>query len=449
MDRQNLTHIFKSYDIRGKVGTELTTDLCFDVGRAVADFLPVDGVVAIGRDMRPDSEELAEAVIAGLRKQGRQVWDIGQITSDMVYFAVGKFELAGGVVVTASHNPGEYNGIKIYRDHVVAVGLDAGLDKIRDTVFARSFKDPAAQEGSLEKRDISDDWVKHVLSFVKPEGWPKFRIAIDAGNGMAGAVLPKVLSKLPIEVEQMYFELDGTFPNHEANPQKPENLRDLGDAITRNNYDFGIAFDGDGDRAALVDDKGRPVLGTDMLALVAHYYLQKYPGAEIIHEVRTSRATRELIREWGGTPVCTKAGRIQIGATLRERGAPFGGETTGHLFFKENYDADAGLIAALVAVQALADSGKKLSELVDEYRRYVMLPEIVFEVHDQDAALDSLREAFKDGDQEEIDGLTVEYDYGWFNIRKSNTELVIKLNAEADTQAHVEELVSRIRAVIE
>jgi phosphomannomutase len=449
MDRTNLAHIFKSYDIRGKVGSELSVELCSDVGRAIADFLPETGIVAIGRDMRPDSEELANAVIAGLRAQGRPVWDIGLITSDMVYFAVGRYDLAGGVVVTASHNPGDYNGIKIYRDHVTAVGLDSGLDIIRDAVFARSFKDAATEQGTLESRDISDDWVEHVLGFVKPESWPKYHIAIDAGNGMAGAILPKILPKLPLEVERLYFELDGTFPNHEANPQNLETLKDLCRTVREHGYDFGIAFDGDGDRAALVDDLGRPVPGTDVIALVAHYYLQKYPGAEVIHEVRTSRATKELIKEWGGVPVRTKAGRIQIGVTLREKGAPFGGETTGHLFFKENYDADSGLIGALVAIQALAGSGKKLSELADEYRRYVMIPEAVFKVEDGDATLSKLRDAFKDGEQDELDGLTVEYDYGWFNIRKSNTEPVIKLNAEAINQEKLDELVGRIRTIIE
>lgn len=442
--------IFKSYDIRGKVGSELSVPLCRDIGRAIADFLPVKGVVAVGRDMRPDSEELAVAVIEGLRRQGRDVWDIGLITSDMVYFAVGKFDLAGGVVVTASHNPGEYNGIKIYRDKVTAVGLDSGLDKIRDTVVAKTFRESAAKLGNLETRDVSDTWVEHALSFVQPEKWPKYRIAIDAGNGMAGAVLPKVLPKLPFaEVEEMYFELDGTFPNHEANPQKLENLQDLMEAVKKGKYDFGIAFDGDGDRAALVDDKGRPVLGTDMFSLVAHYYLRKYPGSEIVHEVRTSRATKELIEEWGGKPVCTKAGRVYIGAKLRELGAAFGGETTGHLFFKENYEADSGLIAALVAIQALAESGKKLSELADEYRRYVMAREISFEVADSAPVFERLRKEFDDGKQEELDGLTVEYDYGWFNIRASNTEPVMKLNAEATTQDRLDELVQRVRSLVE
>jgi phosphomannomutase len=438
--------IFKSYDIRGKVGTELTEETSGQIARAFADWLPRQGVVAVGHDMRPDSASLAKAFIEGLRQQGRDVWDIGMVTSDMIYFAIGKFDLAGGAVITASHNPGADNGIKLYRDHVTPVGLDSGLDAIRDAAMAATFREAAATPGGVTKRDITEDWVAHCLSFVR-ELRP-YHIAIDAGNGMAGAILPHILPKLPLKVESMYFEPDGTFPNHEANPQKPENLQDLIRQVQAGKLDFGIAFDGDGDRAGIVDDKGRMVLGSDLMSIVAHYYLQKYPGATVVHEVRTSRATTELIQKWGGEPVRTKAGRVYIGAKLREVGAPFGGETTGHFFFKENYDADSGLITALVAMQAISDSGKKVSELVDEYRLYVMGPEINFEVSDPQGAFARLREAFKDGDQSELDGLTVDYPDKWFNVRASNTEPVMRLNAEAKTQADLDELVAKVKAIL-
>lgn len=438
--------IFKAYDIRGKVGEELQPELCNKVGRAFADWLPTEGPVAVGHDMRPDSRELADALIAGLRQQGRTVWDLGQVTSDMSYFAVGKFNLAGSAMITASHNPGKDNGIKLYRDQVIAVALDSGLDEIRDAALSDTFKPAAEALGGLEHRDITEEWVAHCLTFV--DELKPFHIAIDAGNGMAGAILPYILPKLPIKVEPMYFELDGTFPNHEANPQHLENLRDLIKKVTDEHLDLGIAFDGDGDRAAFVDDKGRPVLGTDLLAIIARYYLQKFPGSKIIHEVRTSRATQELIREWGGTPVRVKAGRIEIGRVVRETGAPFGGETTGHMFFKDNYQADAALITALVAMQAIGDSGKKLSELVDEYRRYVIMPEMSFEVQDKAAAIDKLRKVFSDGQQDEIDGLTVNYPDSWFNMRISNTEPVIKLNAEAKTKEQLDTLVEHIKETI-
>ena len=265
---------------------------------------------------------------------------------------------------------------------------------------------------------------------------------------MAGAILPYILPKLDCSAVELYFELDGTFPNHEANPQKPENLADLAETVTSENLDFGIAFDGDGDRAGFVDDKGRPVLGTDLISIVAEYYLQKYPSSEIIHDVRTSRATQELIQKWGGNPVRTKAGRVNIGAVLRERGAPFGGETTGHFFFKENYDADSGLITALVAMQAITESGKKLSELVDEYRLYAMIPETNFRVEDKENAFAQLKELFSDGKQDELDGLTVNYKDCWFNLRASNTEPVMRLNAEAKTQKQLDQLVDKVTSVL-
>jgi phosphomannomutase len=430
---ESVGHIFKAYDIRGKVGSELSPGLCTDIGRAMADYLPEDGPVAVGRDMSPDSGELADAFITGLRKQGRTVWNIGQVTSDMIYFAVGKFNLAGGAVITASHNPGEYNGIKIYRDHVTPVGLDTGLATIRDIALSKEFQ-PTMGEGGIEQHTITTDWISHVLTFITPDTWPQYSIAIDAGNGMAGAILPSILKQLPIKAEELYFELDGSFPNHEANPQNPENLRDLVKTIKEHDYDFGIAFDGDGDRAVLVDDRGRPVLGSDLLALVSQYYLRQFPGAKIIHDVRTSKATQELISEWGGTPIRAKAGRVHVGMSVRNEHAPFGGETTGHLFFAKNYDADSGLIAAMVAIQALSESGhSKLSELIDAYHRYEMMPEQNFVVNDTDA---------------ELDGLSVYLDKGWFNIRVSNTEPLMRLNIEANTDSDLHTLLNKVSSII-
>lgn len=437
-----LAAIFKAYDIRGKVGTELSPKFVQTIGQVFADWLPAEGIVAVGHDMRPDSAELSASFIAGLRLQGRDVWDIGQVTSDMIYFAVGKYDLAGGAVITASHNPGSDNGIKLYRDNVIAVGLDTGLADIRDAALAGHIKPSAQQPGALTARTITDDWVAHCLSFVTK--LQPFHIAIDTGNGMAGAILPHILPKLPLITEQMYFELDGTFPNHEANPQKPENLRDLCAKVIELKLDFGLAFDGDGDRAGFVDDKGRPVLGTDLLSLVAREYLRKYPGSEIIHDVRTSRATVGLIKEWGGQPVRAKAGRVVIGTVMRERGAVFGGETTGHLFFKENYFADSGLIAALAAMQAISNSGRKLSELIDEYRRYKMIPEMNFVVANPKASLVKLKAAFSDGTQDELDGLSVNYPDSWFNIRVSNTEPLMRLNAEAATSDQLDQLVAKV-----
>ena len=442
-----LKNIFKAYDIRGKVGSELTDNSVEKIAKTYANWLPVKGIVAVGHDMRPDSKDLSRAFIKGLVAQGFDVWDIGEVTSDMIYFAVGKWDLAGGAVITASHNPGEYNGLKLYRDKVTAVGLDTGLSDIRDKFLAGDLGEPSETSGTVTVKSITEDWVSHCLQFItelKP-----FNIAIDAGNGMAGAILPSILPKLPLTVKEMYFELDGTFPNHEANPQKYENLQDLVDVVLAENLDFGIAFDGDGDRAVFVDDLGRPVLGTDLISIEAQLYLQKYPGSKIVHDVRTSQATEEIIREAGGEPVRTKAGRVNIGSLMREVGAAFGGETTGHLFFKENYEADSGLITALVAMEALSRSGKKLSQLVDECRRYAMMPEMNIEVdEDKSIIFDRLKAAFPGLKFDELDGLTIWLTNGWFNLRASNTEPIMRLNAEAHTQAELEELTSTLTRLI-
>jgi len=443
----SFSEIFKAYDIRGKVGSELNKTTVKDIARAFAGWLPKKGIVAIGRDMRPDSKELSDAFIAGLLEQGYDVWDIGLVTSDMIYFAVGEYKLAGGAVITASHNTSGENGIKLYRDEVNAVGLDAGLAEIRDLVIAKTFKEKSKKPGSKTSKNITDVWVEHCLSFV--DNLKKFHIAIDAGNGMAGEILPHILPRLPMEVEELYFELDGTFPNHEANPQKIENLQDLIKKVVTNKLDLGIAFDGDGDRAVFIDDKGRLVLGTDLLSIIAKLYLEKYPGTKIVHDVRTSRATQELIKKWGGKPVRTKAGRVNIGSLMRKIGATVGGENTGHVFFVENFDADSGIITALVALQALTNSGKKLSELIDEYRLYAMLPEINIEAKiNKKVVFKELSAVFSDAQQDYLDGLTISYPDRWFNIRASNTEPVMRLNAEADTKELLNKLIAQVQHII-
>ncbi len=441
------SEIFKSYDIRGKVGDDLNTKTSKAIARSFADWLPEQGVIAVGRDMRPDSEELAAAFIEGLTQQGYDVWDIGQVTSDMIYFAIGKWGLAGGAVITASHNSGGENGVKLYRDKVTPVGLDSGLAEIRDKAQNDDFEQ-SAKTGGIIQKSITDEWVQHCMTFIneiKP-----FNVAIDAGNGMAGAILPSILPKLPISAEQMYFDLDGTFPNHEANPQKIENLQDLIAKVKENGYDFGIAFDGDGDRAVFVDDKGNLVLGTDLMTIIARLYLEKYPGTKIVHDVRTSRATQELIKKWGGEPIRTKAGRVNVGTLLRKVGGAFGGETTGHFFYKENYEADSGLIVALTAMQAISNSDKKLSELISEYRLYEMIPEMNFETtRDKQKIFDELKRVFSNGQVDELDGLTVEYPNYWFNLRASNTEPVMRLNAEATNKQSLDDIVSKVKSIIE
>jgi phosphomannomutase len=440
--------IFKAYDIRGKVGTELNADVAERVGRALADWLPNQGTVAIGRDMRPDSAELAAAVIKGLRAQGRDVMDIGEVTSDMIYFAVGHFELAGGAVVTASHNPGEYNGIKICREAAGGVSIDSGLGEIRDLARAGEWKQSTA-EGKLEQRDIDEDWVQHVMTFIDVDKLKPLKIAVDAGNGMAGKIFPELEPYVPFEVTEMYFDLDGTFPNHPASPIEVENLADIIKMIKDNGLDAGVAFDGDGDRAFLIDEQGNQVSGTVTTALLADYFLTKEPGATILHNAICGRIVPETIAKRGGKAVRTKVGHSFIKNAMKTNNGLFAGEHSGHYFFKDNYNADSGLIAAVIGLAILASSGQKLSELTAPYRTaYVQIQETNFEVTDKEAVLARLTDEFQDATQDTLDGLTVNFETSWFNVRPSNTEPLLRLNAEAKTQAELDELVAKVTQLI-
>lgn len=445
---QDISHIFKSYDIRGKVGTELSEGVAERIGRALALWLPAAGAVAVGRDMRPDSEALAKAIIKGLRAGGRDVYDIGLVTSDMIYFAVGSQELAGGAMVTASHNPGADNGIKLCRERAKPIGLqNLGLDEIRDMVLQNQLKD-APLSGTLQTLDVTKDWVEHVLSFIDPGKLTPLKLAVDAGNGMAGAIFPKLEKFVPWKVTEMYFELDGTFPNHEANPLKFETLADLIKTIRDNNLDGGIAFDGDGDRAFIIDETGEPLTGGVMSAMLAEYFLKEYPGSPIVYDARNSRAVREIIEEKGGKPVRALVGHSNIKNSMIEVDAPFGGEASGHFFFRGNWYADSGLIGSIIGIYVATLSGKKLSQIRKHYTRYPAIPEINFEVKDKTAAIDRVAKAFKDGEQDRFDGLTVSWPDKWLNIRPSNTEPLLRLNAEAKTQAMLDKLVDKIKSLI-
>lgn len=444
----DISSIFKAYDIRGTVGSELTNDVARRVGAALAEWLPNEGPVAVGRDMRPDSADLAAAMIEGLRLQGREVWDIGEVTSDMIYFTVGKFGLAGGAMITASHNPGKDNGIKMCREEARPIGIESGLTEIRDAVLAEDVA-PVRDEGKLVQKDVKKEWIQHVLSFVDVASWPKMRLAVDAGNGMAGAIIPVLEEFLPnVEIIPMYFELDGTFPNHIANPLIPENLIDLQKKVRDEKLDFGIAFDGDGDRAVLIDETGEPLSGTTMTAILAAYFLEKHPGATILCNAICGRAAKETIEANGGKAIRTKVGHSFIKADMREHNAVFAGEHSGHYYFKDNYCADSGLIAAMVALQVYAEKGKKLSEIAKEFQTYAAIPETNFEITDKEAILKRVAEAFADGEQDELDGLTVNYPDYWFNLRASNTEPVMRLNAEAKTQEQLDMLVKKVKSIL-
>jgi phosphomannomutase len=444
-----INNIFKAYDVRGKVGTELTPDVTNKIGKAFADWLPNEGAVAVGRDMRPDSAELAQALIKGLQTQGRDVIDIGQVTSDMIYFAAGHLKLAGGVMITASHNPGEYNGIKFCREEAKPVGQESGLFEVRDSVIAETFQPAADQPGTVQEQDVTDDWITHVLSFIDQDKLSALRLAVDAGNGMAGKVFPELEPHVPWEITEMYFELDGTFPNHEANPLKFETLADLIAEIKKNKLDGGIAFDGDGDRAFLVDETGTVIPGNVMLAMLGEYFLDRFPGAHILYDVRASHSVPEIITEKGGVPQRTRVGHSFIKQVMREVNAPFGGEISGHYYFRDNWFADSGMIAAVIGLYVAGLTGKKLSELRKHYTRYPTLDETNFTVEDKDGALRRISEAFPTADQDTLDGITITIDnHTWFNVRPSNTEPVLRLNAEAATQEELDALVQKVTDII-
>jgi phosphomannomutase len=440
--------VFKAYDIRGLSGSELNSELAYAVGRAVANYLPEAGPVIVGRDMRADSDALQTAVIKGLTDQGRDVWDIGLVTTDMVYFSAGRFkEAAGGVMVTASHNPGKYNGIKLCGHGAIPMGATNGLLDIKELVADDNFKVVQSQ-GTVISRSIVEEWVDQILHFSQPESLKPYRVAMDAGNGMAGAILPSLESKLPFEVTQLYYQLDGSFPNHIANPHLHETLVEIIAQIKENNLDFGLAFDGDGDRGVLIDELGIPVPEAITGAILAKHFLDLYPGTTIIYDVRTSHIVLDTIAENGGVPLRTKVGGDVIKHAMREHEAALGIELSGHYYFKDNYFSDSGILAVMTIVGILAQSGLKLSELVAPYRKYATADEQNFEVKDADETISTLKNAFSDGKQDELDGLTVEYEDWWFNVRKSNTEPLVRLNVEATTREILKDAQKRLAEVM-
>lgn len=444
----SLENIFKAYDVRGKVGTELTPEIIKNIGKAFADWLPSQGPVAVGRDMRPDSKELSESLIAGILAQGRDVWDIGEVTTDMIYFATGANQLAGGAMVTASHNPGEYNGIKFCQAEAKPVGEQTGLYELRDIAIKKTFS-LTRTSGNKKIVDVTKDWVQHVLGFIDQDQMKSLKVAVDAGNGMAGKIFPEIEPYLPLDVVELYFELDGTFPNHIANPLEPKNLVDVQKAIKDNNCEAGVAFDGDGDRAVLLDENGEALTGTVLTALLANQILKDHPGATILCNAICGRVALETITNAGGKVVRTRVGHSFIKNDMWKHRAVFAGEHSGHYYFKDNFMADSGLIATILGLYILSKSGKKLSELVAPYRQaYVQIPETNFEVSDKQGVIEKIAKNYEAQHQDRLDGLTIEFEDGWINVRPSNTESLLRLNAEAKTQTRLDELVNKVTELI-
>ncbi len=446
MTAARLPDIFKAYDIRGVVPDELNAGIAYDVGRAFVSHLGAQKIV-VARDMRVSSPELAERFIAGARDQGAQVTDIGMISTDGLYFAVGKYGFDGGCMVTASHNPGEYNGFKLCRSEARPLSIDQGIGDIRDMIADGAIP-PAKAGGSVEERDLLEEFVAHALSMIDVAALKPMKIVVDAGNGMAGRLIPPVFDKIPGELIPLYFELDGTFPNHEANPLEPQNIVDLQRTVVEQSADLGVAFDGDADRMFLIDEHGVFVGGDMVTAMVAKVMLGRHPGAAVVYNLICSRAVEEIIDNYGGVAVSSRVGHSFIKALMREHDAVFGGEHSGHFYFRDNWYADSGLIAFLTVLELLSSEGKSLSETLSPIDHRARSGEINFEVADQAGVIERIRQEFSDADIDEVDGLTVGYEDWWFNVRASNTQPLLRLNVEVDDPETLEDRVQALSAII-
>ena len=451
---QDIPDIFKAYDIRGLVDNELSPDFAFSVGLAFARFLEIErepSTVIIGEDMRPSSPELAEAFSAGVTSNGTNVIRLGLASTDMLYFAAGSKNLPGAMF-TASHNPAAYNGIKLCLSGARPIGKETGLQTIEN--FVRNGMPLAMRPVGIEtNEDLLQLYADHLHKLVSFKGNRPLKIVIDAGNGMAGFTAPAIFDRLGAEIIPLYFELDGNFPNHEANPIDPANLRDLQKSVLENKADIGLAFDGDADRCFLVDEKGETVDPSLLTSLIASRELVKHPGATIIHSLISSRTVVEVIREFGGVPVRSRVGHSYIKALMAETDAIFGGEHSGHFYFKDFWRADSGALAALHALAALGESEQTISQLLAPFKRYVASGEVNSRVPDAVGVIKAVKEKYATQSEfeiDELDGLTVSTSTWWFNVRASNTEPLLRLNVEADTAAnmvaHRDDLLALINA---
>ncbi len=453
-----LDAVIKAYDVRGVVGEQIDAELVRDVGAAFARLVQGSGAagsedrvsrVVVGHDMRASSPELAAAFAEGVTAQGLDVVHIGLASTDELYFASGVLNCPGAMF-TASHNPARYNGIKLCRSGARPIGQDTGLAQIRTEVLDRVADLPAVP-GSVTSRDVLDDYAQYLRGLVDCSALRPLTVAVDAGNGMGGHTVPAVLRPLPVTVEPLYFELDGDFPNHEANPLDPANLVDLQEHVRRTGADIGLAFDGDADRCFVVDERGEPVSPSAVTALVAARELAKSPGATVIYNLITSRAVPELVSELGGTPIRTRVGHSFIKQEMAERGAVFGGEHSAHYYFQDFWCADSGMLAGLHVLAALGEQQRPLSELMAEYSRYAASGEINSTVGDATERTAAVCAAFADRtvSVDTLDGTTVDLVGGaWFNLRASNTEPLLRLNIEAAGAAQVAAIRDEVLAIV-
>jgi len=445
-----MSGVFKAYDVRGVYPEEIDERLAYAIGfhfRGILDAedLARGGRVVVSRDMRSSSVPLSRALSDGLRAAGLAVVDIGLATTPMNYFAIGHLRTSAGIQVTASHNPARYNGLKFSRRDAIPVSSETGIARLQELVREQPVQ-PSAPLASVEQCDIADAYRAHVLGFVRSRE-PRLKVAVDVANGMA-TLYRHLLEELNIDLVPLFFGLDGSFPNHEANPLKLENLRDLQRAVRENGCALGVAFDGDADRAILVDDEAAAV-GADMVtALLAAPILERFPGAPIVYDIRSSWATREAILAAGGKPVRERVGHSFMKATMRRIGSPFGGELAGHFYYKENFFADSSLITTIEVLNELRRSGLTLSRALQPFRRYSGTGEVNFHVEDKDGMIRRLAEVFRDGAADYTDGITVEFPDWWFNVRPSNTEPLLRLVMEARSPDLLVEAKKRLLSIL-
>lgn len=440
--------VFKAYDIRGTVPDQLDAELCRGVGAAFAKLQKDEGAnkILICRDMRPSGEEFVKALAEGITSQGLDVVDLGMGSTDLLYFAAGHFN-SPGIMLTASHNPAQYNGMKLCKAGARPVGVETGLADIKAMILAGEPK-PADSTGTVVQQDVLPEFVKHVHSFVDLSVLRPLKVVADTANGMGGLIVPAVFAGLPFELDILYPELDGTFPNHPADPIQPENQRDLQARVLETGADVGLAFDGDADRVFLVDNEARLVSGSITTAMVAKSMLEKNPGSSIVYNVVCSKTVREVIEENGGVGIRSKVGHSYIKKIMADNNAVFGGEHSAHYYFRDNYFADSGIIAAIISLAMLSASDMPLSEYRRPFDRYVASGEINTEVADVQASIEYVADKFKDSEQDRLDGLTVDMGDWWFSLRGSNTEPLLRLNLEAKSQQDCDRYTQQILSLI-
>ena len=450
-DLSALDRIVKAYDIRGTYPEEINAGVCRALGTGFAAFVtevePMTTAVVIGRDMRPSGPELVDAFVEGVLGQGLDVIDIGLASTDLLYFASGRLDMPG-VMFTASHNPAGYNGIKLCRSGAAPVGEESGLSTVKRVAAEGAVEVAAANRGRRSEQDLMDDFVRHVSSFIDVSALRPLKVVADTANGMGGLVVPEVFSGLPFDLEILYPDLDGTFPNHEANPLDPKNLVDLQARVTETGADVGLAFDGDADRVFLVDELGQPVSGSLTTALLARSILAQNPGSKIIYNLICSKAVPEVVTESGGEPLRSRVGHSFIKQMMAETGAVFAGEHSAHYYFRDNWRADSGLIASVLVLEQLSSHDGPLSDLLAPLKRYEASGEINTRVADAAAVIERVAAYYADMPSDRLDGLTVDLGDWWFNLRPSNTEPLLRLNLEAPTRTDVDRRVLEVQSIM-